>query len=449
MRATLKSNFTNTQIKQVPSKTVKAKFIFGFFIFLLVVPYLQNTINFFKVPELQGYIVRTKQTEFSLSEWFKGSFQENEEKYINENFGFRNALIRFYNQISFDLFKSVKINDVIVGKENYLFQKNYIEAYLGENFMGDEKISQRIDKLKYVQEELKKQNKTILVVIAPGKASFYPEYLPDHFIKKNNNPTNYFSIIRECEKYKINYIDFQKYFNDIKEKSTYILYPKYGIHWSHYGMLLALDSIVTEIEHLRNINMPELSWNKVEMDLPKEGDNDILEGLNLLFPLESDSLAYPVIEVDENEGQERPSLLVIGDSFYKQMLKYSPKLFGDNQFWYYNREVWPPDKDKSSDVRNYDLQASLNKYDVFMILSTEVNHELGWGFIENAYDILKYGYVKENKSEFMKKVANMRKYIKTRQDWMKLIEEKAAKNNISVDSALTNDAIWMVRHSKQ
>lgn len=441
-----KSSIENTSIMK-QRKLKLARIIFGFFLILLLLPYLQNTIRFIKVPELKGYFVKAEKTEFSIDSWLNGSFQEKQEKYINENFGYRNALIRLYNQLSFDIFKSVKINDVVVGKDNYLFQQNYIDAYLGTNFQGFEKISTRMEKLKFIQEEFKKKNKTVLLVIAPGKASFYPEYLPDYVTKEQNKPTNYGVVVQEIAKNKIEAIDFSRYFLEQKSKSPYSLYPKHGIHWSFYGMTLALDSLLHKIEKLRGISMSQLYWDELEMSLPKEGDDDILEGMNLLFPLEGDSMAYPQIKIRDVDNQVKPSLLVIGDSFYKQMLRFTPKFFSENKYWYYNREVWPPDDNKSNQVKDYDLKETIDKYDVFIILATEINHEIGWGFIENSYSLLKFGFIDMDKAEFNKKVQSMKKYIRSRKDWMKLVEEKALKNRLSIDSALTNDAIWMVRNS--
>jgi len=73
--------------------------------------------------------------------------------------------------------------------------------------------------------------------------------------------------------------------------------------------------------------------------------------------------------------------------------------------------------------------------------------DLGWGFIENAYDHFKGIKRPADPSdpEFQKKVNDLRNYIKSDEEWMKHIEQKAAENQVSVDSMITLDAIWQVR----
>jgi hypothetical protein len=42
------------------------------------------------------------------------------------------------------------------------------------------------------------------------------------------------------------------------------------------------------------------------------------------------------------------------------------------------------------------------------------------------------------------KIQNIINYIKTDENWMKVIKEKASQNNIPVDSMIYLDAVWVV-----
>jgi hypothetical protein len=71
---------------------------------------------------------------------------------------------------------------------------------------------------------------------------------------------------------------------------------------------------------------------------------------------------------------------------------------------------------------------------------------LGWGFIENMYnEINGIKIIPVVKSDFQDTVKNVSAYILTDETWMEHIINKAATNNISVDSMLTFDAIWQVQ----
>lgn len=415
---------------------------------ILIIPVFQNVFNFVDIAPLKGSFEKAEKKDISLSGWFSDDYQLNQEKYINQNFGFRNLFVKLNNQVAFNLFNLAKANQVIVGKDNYLYEKNYLLAYSGADFIGADSVLHRMQRLKYIQDELQKRNKTLLVVFAAGKASFYPEYIPTEYANKNK-PTNYEHHIKACKDLNINFIDFNDYFVKNKETSKYPLYPQYGIHWSYYGMCLALDSIVHRIEILRGINMPEIYWDSVKMDLPREGDYDIADGMNLLFKLKRDKMAYPIIQFRGEEGATKPSAVVIGDSFYWQMFNFTPREFSDNHFWYYYREVYPNSTDKAVYVDDLNFENEMNDHDVFIVMGTEANlSKFGWGFIDDAYKLYKYGE-NQNPEAFRAKVEEVRKYIKNDKKWMEVIIEKAHKQNISVDSMLMKDAIWVAKNQNK
>lgn len=269
---------------------------------LLVVPALQYFVEPIELEPLKGAITDPVKSDFTLKKWFSGAYQEQEEKYLNESFGFRALFVRINNQLTFNIFKKAKAKGVIIGKNGYLFEEHYIESYYGEDFIGVDSIRHRMERLKYIQNRLAKMNKTLLMVFAPGKASFYPEFIPDE-LKRVKKITNYEQHLRMAKKMGINYIDFNRYFMDHKRSSPYPLYPKHGIHWSYYGSCLAADSIVKYLERIRKIDMPNITWNKVEMDNPRENDYDIGDGLNLLFTLKGEKLAYPVLQFEHGKDK--------------------------------------------------------------------------------------------------------------------------------------------------
>lgn len=398
--------------------------------------HLENKITMFK--PLQGAIENTEKAQFNVKDWFSGDYQVNQEKFINDHFFLRSFFVRLNNQLAFTLFKKAKANGVIIGKKNYLYEENYLRAYYGQDFIGVDSIANRMTRLKFIQDELAKQNKTLLVLFAAGKGSFYPEYFPSSY-EAAKGTTNYEISILEAKKKGINFIDFNSYFLSKKNDSKYMLYPRYGIHWSNYAACLAVDSLVHRIEAIRGIDMPDLVWDSITMDYPKKSDYDIANGMNLLFQLHDQKMAYPAIRVITNEKTIKPSALVIADSFYWTMLDLTLHTFSkEHQFWFYNREVHANGMPQST-IADHDFGEVINKTDVIIILVTEANlPNMGWGFIENASDFFNG---KSITAEVM--IAQIRKEIKNSKEWYKLIKEKAIINKISVDSMLTLDAKWV------
>lgn len=425
--------------------------LFLIVLILLLIPLIQNKFNFVKQEVLKGSVVQPEKKYFSIKDWMSGDYQLAEEKYLNETFGFRSSFIRINNQIAFSLFNKAKANGVIIGKNNYLYEEGYINAYYGTDFIGIDSITHRIERLKFIQDTLKKLNKTIIVVFAAGKGSFYPEYFPNVYVKQKDK-TNYEYYAKLAKKYGLNYIDFNKYFIENKNTSKYPLYPQYGIHWSNYGSCLAADSMIKYIEKIRNIDMPNLYWKDVEMADARETDYDIGNGMNLLFYLKSNKMAYPDIQIESDSGKIKPTALVIADSFYWGMYGTTfTKALSNNHFWFYNQQVYPEFYQNALETSQVNLKDEILNHDIIIIMATDASlPRMGWGFIENAYDLFK-GIKKKPlyDAEFLHKMEIKRKYILTDEKWMEDIKKKAILNKISVDSMITVDVLWIIQNESK
>ena len=432
------------------SNTIKG-LLFCILLGLLLLPLIQNKFKCITLMPLKGAIIESEKKYINAPDWFSGNYQLQEEKYLNETFGFRTFFIRLNNQIAFSLFNKAKANGVICGKDNYLFEVNYMNAYYGTDFIGIDSITQRIEKLKFIQDTLRKLNKTLVVVFSAGKGSYYPEYFPKEYIRTKGK-TNYDYHVKLAKQYGLNYIDFNNYFVENKNKSKYPLYPKYGIHWSTYGASLAADSMIKYIEKVRNISMPHIFWNDVALEDAKGTDYDIGDGLNILTTLKGPKMAYPVIQVQSDSGKMKPSAIVVADSYYWLMFGNTfTKALSHNQFWYYNKQVYSDDNQNELETSQLNLNDEIQKHDVFIIMATEATlPNLGWGFIENTYNLFK-GIHNDPllDADFQRKIVNLRNYINSDKNWMEQIKKKAVSKKISVDSMITIDAIWEIKHEKK
>lgn len=362
---------------------------------VMLIPMLEYNFQLTKprsIVDLSGAIISAEDTVFSIDGWLSGTFQNKKEKYLNEKFGFRTFGVRINNEIAFDLFKKTKARGVEVGRENYLYEKEYIEAYLGKDFLGEDKINEQLQKLKFVQDTLQKMGKSITLILAPGKASFYPEYFPEKYDTVKRGKTNYEVFAKSSNDIGINIVDFNKYFVDNKGKHKYLLYPRFGIHWSLYGACLAGDSLIKYFERERKIDIPELYWNEIKVEEARDMDYDLGGGLNLLIQFQREQMGYPVTLVRTNKNKTKPRLLVVSDSFYHGLLQQNfAKCFNNNQFWYYNQEVLlEGEKGNHQKTASMDLSEEIKNHDLFIIMCTERNlSNLGWGFIDRMYEHFK------------------------------------------------------------
>jgi hypothetical protein len=353
----------------------------------LFLPIIQTKLSLIPVKILRGAIeAPPKDAPFIIQNWFTGNFQEQKEKYLNNSFGFRNIFIRIHNQLEYSFFSKINASNMVIGKDNYLFEELYIKGYYGTDFVGMDSINNIMRRLKYINDTLKKLNKTLLLVFTPNKAAFYPEYIPDKY-KSSVKNTNYASYLKLIQESGINYIDFNSYFISLKPKSKYILIPKNGSHWSMYGAALAGDSMVKYIEDVRHITMPKAIWKGIKLSQNDMFDLDIESAMNLIAPLSSPQMAYPDIKFENDSTKTRPNVLVVGDSYYWVWITgydINNGFSKSSNFWFYNKKPnhLPPSQNE--------LKETLAKQDIIIILATTHNwSDIGWGFIENTFNLYK------------------------------------------------------------
>lgn len=358
----------------------------------MLTPAIANLLNI-KTTKLQGAIVDSPDVHLEVADWFRGNFQSGKNAYLNDAFGFRPDLIRVNNELDFLLYKKLKTNGVVVGKDNVLYEKSYIEEYCGKNPQDIPVISERMMKLKAIQDTLQRLGKTLLLMYAPSKAYFYPEDFPASMRCSGSLNNNYHNYLRLGDSLHINQLDCNGWFLKIKNRFKGMLVSKGGIHWTYYGALVAADSMVTVIEQQRHIRMPHFTWDSIQYEPGHLQEQDIMEALNLLKPPVKELYAHPVVKQDTGQTRIKPHIIFLGDSFL-WTFAYTNVMSGcstDWEFWYYFNEVWNQNtiagKEDVKHISGYDWFNSLLQHDCIVLLYTAPNLTgLSSGFIEKAYD---------------------------------------------------------------
>ena len=415
-------------------------------IFVVIsLPLLQFWIPFKYEDPLKGAIELAQKPEFERKNWLSGRFQEEYEKWFNQKFGFRNTAVRLHNQIGYSFFRNAKANGVIIGKENYLYEINYINAVKGKDFIGEAEIIKRSKELKEIQDFIESEGKSFFVVFAAGKASYFPEFIPDKYGNVNSEKTNYKYYSKQFQKEGINFINYNKWFIDNKHKSQYPLFSKTGIHWSMYGSLLVADSIIKYIENSNKIDIPSIITEKIIVSDSMQGsDNDIGQGMNLLFDFKAEKMAYPTYHFEAKEGKKQPKILVIADSFFWSIFDQlrTPACFSDVTFRFYNKEIRDSKGNFTVSSGLEDWKEEIAKNDIVFLMSTEANLKLfPWGFSEQIKTSANETEAQRFRRREILVYENM---IKGNQEWLKMVAQKAIDRNIPIDSMLRADAIYML-----
>lgn len=418
------------------------KFLFAIVLVVLLLPFLQHQFHFYESKPLEGYSEAVEKMWFSSDGWWSGEYQEATSDWLNENFGFRPELVRIYNQIAYSLYNDAKSSGTIIGKDEYLYELDYITSYNGEDYLGGAAWNERVIQLKQLQDSLATRKVTLLICLAPGKASFYPEYIPDEY-GKGSDSTNYKMLSQLLRENNINHIDYNKWFMEMKGATQYPLYPKTGIHWSRYGSLMAIDSLIKYVEHKRNVNMPNVIWERtLPGDTLRSPDDDIGRALNVYFPPSTLQMGYPEFHYEDRAGKDSVSMMVISDSFFWSLfdVNLAPESFTDIAFYYYNAQIYRSSQQGMTVADIETCMRDAESSDVIVLMATECTvARIGWGFTDEAYD----HFVLNQLGPLISLIAKYEAIIRADEKWKSDVQKKADAQGKTLDEMIYLDAKFM------
>lgn len=378
-------------MSQQPAYKRLKQLVFAGIIGILFIPMIQHKFRFVEEKPLHGSFELSSKPALTKEAWFSGEYQEKQDKYLGEHTGFYPSWVRLYNQWNYSFFRAASASGVVVGKDNYLFEENYIFAYFGTDFIGEAKIAETSRKLKLVQDTLRKKGIELVVLLAPGKASYVPEYIPTKYSLYKKGKTNFECYQSEFKKRTISHIDMHTWFESMKRKTKYPLFSRTGIHWTAYSQFLVTDSMTKFVSKSTKQEIPHFVLEKIELsDSALIDDADIKKGMNLMCDIPDLRLAYPKFHPNRKPKKGDPKVLVISDSFYWGLFNanVSHFLFNDGEFWYYNEQIYPTSYTKETFTKDQDLNKKLEENKVVFIICTDANlTRLGYGFIERAYEV--------------------------------------------------------------
>lgn len=344
---------------------------------LLLIPAVLLVQQFTGYPglrKLDGAYNKEKAPQLSWELWSNQSFQNQLERYLNENFGYRNTGVRIRNQLLHSVFQQSTNAKVYHFDNNNLINIGYIDAYLGKNKVEEEEIKNKCKDFARISKYMKDKNKLMFVVIAPDKANYFTDEfnLPP---RESIDSSNYKVWVRYLEEYQIPFIDFQDFFYQQKNITEHPLFPATGIHWSTYGRNLAFDSISGFIAKHLNFEMPRMVVSEIKKRRKYDPiERDLEQTLNLLFNLNTPPLSYQSFTLN---NQPMCRFMIVADSYFYDFYStgVTQHFFAETYFWYYNTTAMQfGNNDFDNEPRNHDLKDLIdNKIDVLCLMSTNPN----------------------------------------------------------------------------
>ncbi len=408
---------------------------------LLAFPAFQKRFGPVSSKPLSGVFTSAPKPVMTTTTWMNGTFQDQYRQYLDDSVGFKPEFVRLFNQVEFSLFAIPHAERVIVGKHNELFASGYIRGYLGQDFPGENFIDEKVRMLKFVQDFLwQKKRILVVVIIPPDKGSFYPEFIPDRFLRMKRHQTGRDYFTRKASKVGVNVLDFNPFFLAMKDTSRYRLIPTTGVHWSDYGSYLAADSAIRYFEARTGFTLPRMVLDSIVTSMqPRHNDADINSTMNLIWDAPHLPLAYPCFHFVSDSAKPKPAALFIADSFVwgwwdQPIIQH---IFSNQEIWYYDKEIYPESHTKVKLTAEVSLREAIERQNIVVLFQVGAGSgNPGSGVIDRLY------------AEYDTSASNIfriaEKKIMADAGWMAGEKKKAEENKLSMEQIIRSDAINIV-----
>jgi hypothetical protein len=373
------------------------------FVGVLLATLVQTLFHALPEPALDGESIEVRITRPSPASWLSGRFQDEVEDWLPRHVGFRAVWVRTDNQIEFSLFREIRGVNVVLGKDNWLYSGDHESLYQGWKSLSDEELAGKARDLKDLQDGLQRRGITFLFVLSPTKAAHYPEQLPDWVVRECHPEefSNHRSLVPLLDRYGVHYVDAVQRFHDEKSRRPYLLFPRGGMHWSHFGASLVLEEMLERLEQLTGKDLVNLKCLSVLVDdEPQGADNDLSKLLNTWTPRATvGPTPHPQLARFADGNEHHPRILWIGSSFSLTLLKLMEfqDVYEDCKFLAYYRRGFrnPGEPGPAIDDKHFSLQSELLSRDIVILEANENEVDRpdypDYGFLEEALEILQEG----------------------------------------------------------
>ena len=423
---------------------------------LLFASMLQKWFQWWEFEPLNGAVVEQPMPKLDFSSYKNGRFQQQTEGHLKQNFGYREPMIRFYNQYLWDFFHKTPVEggQVVFGKDDWMYEPWVVNDYYQRQYLqyasdSTEMATILADEVKRVyllQQILEPYGVHLFACMVPSKDLVYPEYLPEDTdtTEVSKISARFFNEM-EYTRLGVNHLNLENYFLAIKDTSDFLLFPKTGTHWSRYASLYAADTLIRYMEHLGNVNIRNLVIGPRELDDPRDNDDDLESLMNLLRPIQKPKCYYAYTTTDGDTTAARPKMIVVGDSFWWNIALQIPvaETFSSTPYWYYNSTIYYDKAYQSVDEVNL-VDELLSSDFISLFYSSTQQYRLNNDFTKKALLALCY-----DPEEIDSLCTDLERKIRNNPQWRENLARRAEEQCKTLEEALHDEAKWLIDNNPE
>lgn len=327
---------------------------------------------------LIGYIESIDKPVFSWASFITGKYQEEISLWFNMNLYPRGILTRTYSSINYNLFH---IGNRPIGDNGDIFEEQYINAELciGDRYnysidVNKTSMENFISELSSVHKKLNSINKSLLIYIAPNKADFNFENIPQKYIDISSNDSQK---VIDCFREQIEQTDIPYMIcSDLKKELAYPAFYPTGIHWSRTFEQIVTNRLIAQISSISQKQYRNIILNHVKSsNTPFWRDGDLFELLNVWNKVNGTYYEY-IAEKEYPEQYDKMRFLIWGDSFAEGLRKDILDNYPYEDIYYINYVNYVLDKygtktELNNSWDNFDFNYYLDRTDAVVIGITE------------------------------------------------------------------------------
>lgn len=298
--------------------------------------------------------------ELTLSIRTIQKFPDSFTRYFNDNFGFRNALIRVNAFIKFNLLGVSPSSESVIGKDGWLFYalEGPIVDYPGVTNYDLRSLDKWARTLEIKRAWLEKQGIGYIFVVAPNKSTIYGEFLPDVYKLSRNAALDQFYdyVIKHT---KVEIVDTQKALLAAKPKER--VYHKTDTHWNAYGAFIACNQVMKSVakrfplitlDSLENYTVTKKMIDGMVLASMMGGPEFIRENSIMLEHKHNAFISFEYMDRGSTKpvlfSQNAPTLprtIIFHDSFFRSVAPFLAPHFQYSRYYWQNWNTSTPIED--------------------------------------------------------------------------------------------------------
>lgn len=282
---------------------------------------------------------------WSLSEMKE--FPKLYQTYFDDNFGFRNTLVRGSYLYHAKLLRTSPSDSVILGRNGWLYYSGTgeLEDYRGITHFSESQLFRYAELLNWKKAWLAEMGIRYLLIIAPNKSTIYPEHLPKGYgrVRQETGLDELIAYLRQNTDLEV--IDLRDQL--LQRKSERNLFKRTDTHWNNYGAFLAYREIVRPLASwFPTIKPFDFSDFTVTAEKCSSGDlaammggQEFLSDENYAFvpkkPLSSvmcDKMDRPERFTMTNGIPGLPRAVIFRDSFFSAVVPFISEHFNTSRY---------------------------------------------------------------------------------------------------------------------